>query len=362
VTQGFYWTQIEECPRATHSESASYTITGTARNGYITFNVETDQFAGRDDIESIAVGTCTVNELDEVTNERTSGTKPNEVTVGHFKGMHRSYSAEENWEHKSTSNEGRTTWHDWISRIETMPCILEVTRDAVLVYAGHGGHTYGRLPDGSDYQWAITSGSDKARVGPRYSDGQTAEIEVFGKSASTNDITVRGTYVGEDGAQRSCTAFITGLRPSQLQVLEDVAVPLHQEGDRWSVGVRRKYRVLDQFGDPIREEALEVTEQLSGIDPLGNRVTWSTGGQDLSFNPNDITLVGPGAPVVTIDAQRSHTNADGEFDDTVHIWRIGLTFPDQTNFLVDQDIFVDGAPVGQFVLHFLSTSAAVNPR
>jgi hypothetical protein len=362
VQQGYDWTQTTDCPRATYTETATYELAGSAANGYVWLTGATNAFDGHENIESIEIGTCDVVYLDHNTNQRSSGTKPNKTSVLHVKDFGASYHADHNWEYRGEDNHNfiASRWRRWIHAIETMPCILSLTQNPVLVLADGGGHTLATLPAGSDYQWAITAGGDRARVGSGLGGGRIADIEISAVSQSSNDIAVTGTYVGEDGVRRSCVNFVTAIAPKALAVVTSEVLPFEEHDGEWLLGMRRKYRVLDQFGAPIQQEGLEVTERLRGIDVMGASVTWDAGSRLLSFNPNDITLVGPGVRGVEFLVLQWWTDPAGEFFDAVQFR--GPRPPDQTDFLLNQEIFVDRSSVGRFVYHFLGTSVAVAPQ
>jgi hypothetical protein len=213
---------------------------------------------------------------------------------------------------------------------------------------------------GWNYKWKIVQGSERVHItGILGSDRLMLGAQM--PSVEKGDVVLEVSYE-DDGGPNSCSQATTVSRPASLEVVEIVSVPLQEKEHFWVMGEERLYQVLDQFGDPLPQEFLEITEQLRSIDLEGKAISWSSGTRKLSFNPSLIEYVGPEAPALDFSAETGVTNQQGRFQDNIYIFRDTIPFPTETDVLIQQKLYIEECHIGNFASHFLADSMSVEPK
>jgi len=361
--------EITSCPRFSYSNSATYTITGKAKNGIIDVRGTTHDFDGL--IDKDHYRECKIEVWQSTSlykEEKNTFKKKEHVRVDYEKGFGGSFREENNWEMK-----GETESSYWITKVEPIEIVNTCTIElkfflkpcSLMVYGCDPEYRSGvsaSLPkEGSDYQWSIIAGMNKAEIARYRWQNRIAIFKPIGASRSENDIVIQGSYVAHDGLRRTCRASLTSTVPTSLRVQDEHEIALHEKDGRWAMGVEREYQVIDHLGQPIMRKGLYVSERFTSIDVMGNRVTWESGSKKLSFNPTETELTGPGAPDFEFDAQNTYTDEHGTFPDTPNIWRNLLQFPDTTNCVIHQEIFVSKCLVRRNTIHILHDSIRIGP-
>jgi len=238
---------------------------------------------------------------------------------------------------------------DMITFKEYVPC--HGNFDAFIFAMAPGG--------GSNYNWTFIQGTERANFLGSTTNREVS-IRLFAPSIDPDDVTIRVSYLDTDGQLKQCAKSFSILQPRSLKKIIDNNLPLTEIDGIWYIGVERRYQVLDQFDQPLRNHRLNVTETLTGFDVEANEVSWNSGTRDLSFNPGMISMVGPGVAKVKMKAVSTTTDLEGHFDDTPQIWSSSL-FPDETDLIVFQKIQVEGCIVRNNTIHFLNDSADIAP-
>lgn len=209
-------------------------------------------------------------------------------------------------------------------------------------------------PDGEGYQWSMGRGSDKARFSAETTSYWT-ELTFTAASDHPDDVQVSVHFQRRDESC-SCSASFSVRRPDRLDVLSQRPL-LQQSPQGVTIGVARRYGVLDQFGDPL-QALLDVAENLSSIDVMGQPVTWSQGRRRLSMDPSSPGSVGPQARGVDFLAFQGSTDGSGTFVDEP---QVSGQLPPNLNLTVEQEILVAGCSTRKVTMRFLRTGASLTP-
>ncbi len=249
---------------------------------------------------------------------------------------------------------------------EEKPCVIILEPDLITFkeYVPCDGsyepHISAIAPGGgSNYNWTFIQGTERASFSGSTTNRMVI-IRLFAPSITLDDITIRVSYLDTDGQLKQCSKSFSVLQPRKLQIITDNNLPIKEIDGIWYIGVERQYQVLDQFDQPLRTHKLKVTETLTGFDVEANEISWNSGTRDLSYNPGMISTVGPGVAKVKMEAHSTITDVEGRFDDTPKIWS-SSSFPDETDFIIFQEIQVEGCIVRKNTIHFLNDSADIAP-
>ena len=175
---------------------------------------------------------------------------------------------------------------------------------------------------GVKYQWEIVRGTENLNLLPEDINRAEAKFKAKKPSAKKDDVEIKLTYTLGTGKEKKTCEYVKRfyvMMPVSLKKISRENV-LEEGPDLYGFATTTKYRVMDQFGEPLMAEGIVITQDIT-----------------LVSNPNGIS-----AKAIKVDFGQYVTDFEGVIGSRRYISSV---FPLPANFLTlyEQDLFINGS-------------------